>query len=260
MNQPIAKVKQGIDAVRRFLDPPLAPDAPPIEIRASVVDAIERHVAVAGIGKRAFPYDAVSVHILLTHPEDRIPLELVFEDLEARIRQRLRELRCDVPSGLTARVTLIEQPERGWTPGQRFAIDCARAEPLPRQPDRRRPSLAVTIVKGTASRTAYSFRSAVILIGRSAAAVDTRGRVRRRNHIAFDERSTTVSRAHARIVYDRERDEYRLLDEGSVRGTRVVRGDMTFDVRPRHEDSRGVRLQSGDEIHTGDTAVRIVIG
>lgn len=258
MNQRIAKVKKGIDAVRRFLDPPMAPDAPPIEIRAAVIAAIERQVAVTGIGKRAFPYGAVSVRVLLARPDDRMSFELVFEDLEQRVRALLRELRCDVAPVFTADVALLEQPARDWAPGQRFAIEYTKAEPLPQPSPARAPSLSVTIVKGTASRTAYSFRSAVILIGRTAAAVDTRGRVRR-NHIAFDERSPTVSRAHARIVYDRERGEYRLLDEGSARGTRLVRGDMTYDVRPSHEDSRGVRLQSGDEIHTGETALRIVI-
>ena len=258
MNQRIAKMKKGIDAIRRFLDPPLTPDAPPIEIRAAVLDAIERRVAVAGIGMRAFPYDIVSARILINREEDRAPFELVFEDLDDRIRQRLLELRCDPPSDFMVRVTLLEQPEPTWTAGQRFAIEYGKGESPQRQSGPRERSLAVTVVKGTASRTTYSFRSALILIGRSAAPVDTHGRVRR-NHIAFDERSPTVSRAHARIVYDRERDEYRLLDEGSARGTRLVRGDTTVDVRRRHEDSRGVRLQSGDEIHTGDTAMRIVI-
>jgi hypothetical protein len=258
VNQRIANVKKGIDAVRRFLDPPLDPDAPPMEIRAAVIDAIDRQVAVTGIAKRSFPYGAVSVRVLLARPEDRVPFEAVFADLQDRVRQRLRELRCDVPSQFDARVGLLEQAEPGWTPGQRFAIEYTKTAAAPETPPARMPSLNVTILKGTASRPAYSFRSALVLIGRTAAAVDTRGRVRR-NQIAFDDRCPTVSRAHARIVYDRERAEYRLLDDGSARGTRLARGDETMDVRPRHEDSRGVRLQSGDEILAGDTALRIVI-
>jgi pSer/pThr/pTyr-binding forkhead associated (FHA) protein len=258
MNQRIAKMKKGIDAVRRFLDPPLDPDAPPIEIRGAVIDAIERHVAVAGIGKRAFPYGAVSVRVVVTRPEDQAPFELVFDDLEGRVRQRLRELRCEVPADFTARAALLEQPPPGWAPGQRFAIEYTKAGRPPVPPATLIPSLSLTIVKGTSRRTVYSFRSPVILIGRTAAAKDTRGGVRR-NHIVFDERSPTVSRAHARIVYDRERAEYRLLDEGSARGTRLVRGETTLDVRPSREDSRGLRLQSGDEIHAGDTALRVVI-
>ena len=258
VNERIARVKKGIDAVRRFLDPPLEPNAPPIEIRAAVIDAIERQVAVAGIGRRAFPYGAVSVHVLLTRPEDRPAFELVFDDLETRLWQRFRELRAEVPSGFSARTALLDEPPAAWTAGQRFAIDYAKAEPAPRAPSARIPALRVTILKGTASKETYSFQSPVILIGRTAAAKDTRGQVRR-NQIAFDQRSPTVSRAHARIVFDPERVEYRLLDEGSARGTRVVRGEVTEDVRPRHEDSRGVRLESGDEIHAGDAVMRIVI-
>ena len=163
-----------------------------------------------------------------------------------------------MPAGFAARTALLDEPPPAWTPGQRFAVTYARAEAARPAPPARVPALLVTILKGTASKEAYRFQSAVILIGRTAAAVDTRGRVRR-NHIAFDQRSPTVSRAHARIIYDRERAEYRLLDEGSTRGTRLVRGEATLDVRPQHEDSRGVRLESGDEIHAGDTALRIAI-
>ncbi len=258
VNDRLARMKQGIDAVRRFLDPPLEANAPPMEICAAVVDAIERHVAVAGIGRRVFPYGAVSVQVVLPRPEDRTPFELVFDDLETRLRQRLRELRCEVPAAFAARAALLDEAPRAWIAGQRFAIEYARAEPAPPATPARVPALHVTILKGTASKETYTFQSAVVLIGRTAAAKDTRGRVRR-NHVAFDQRSATVSRAHARIVYDRERAEYRLLDEGSARGTRLVRGEATMDVRPRHEDSRGLRLESGDEIHAGDAALRIAI-
>ena len=55
--------------------------------------------------------------------------------------------------------------------------------------------------------------------------------------IAFDERALDVSRAHARIVYDDARREYRLLDDGSAKGTRIVRGDLTIDV-PCHRVTR----------------------
>ena len=252
-------MKKGIDAIKRFLDPPLEPDAPPIEVRGAVIDAIERHVASAGIDRRVFPYGAVSVHVLLARPEDRTPFEIVFDDLEARLRDRMREIRAETPPGLAARVTLIDEAPPRWTAGQRFAVEYVKPETASRAASERMPALRATILKGTASKDAYSFQSAVVLIGRTAAAKDTRGGVRR-NHIAFDQRSPTVSRAHARIVFDPERVEYRLLDEGSARGTRLVRGEVTLDVRPRHEDSRGVRLESGDEIHAGDTAFCIVIG
>lgn len=258
VNERIARVKKGIAAVRRFLDPPLEPHAPPVEIRAAVIETIERHVAVAGIGKRVFPYGAVSVDVLLTHAEQRAPFEVVFDDLEARLRQRLRESRVEVPAGFTARARLLDEAPPTWAADQRFAVGYVKAEPARPAPPPRVPALQVTILKGTASRETYRFQSAVVLIGRTAAAVDTRGRVRR-NHVAFDQRSSTVSRAHARIVYDRGRAEYRLLDESSARGTRLVRGEAMLDVRPQHEDSRGVRLESGDEIHVGDASLRIAI-
>ena len=79
----------------------------------------------------------------------------------------------------------------------------------------------------------------------------------RRNHVAFDDDNSSVSRAHAKLTYDKVRREYRLLDNGSARGTRIVRGETTIPVL---RDPRGVRIQSGDEIELGEASVRVVIG
>ena len=67
----------------------------------------------------------------------------------------------------------------------------------------------------------------------------------------------TVSRAHARMVYDAARGGYRLLDEGSTRGTQVIRRGELIKV-PKN-DPRGVLLMSGDEIQLGDVVLRLTI-
>jgi pSer/pThr/pTyr-binding forkhead associated (FHA) protein len=74
---------------------------------------------------------------------------------------------------------------------------------------------------------------------------------------ALDEQKTTVSRAHARRVYDPARGGYRLLDEGSTRGTRIIRRGELIKV-PKN-DPRGVLLISGDEIQLGDVVLRVTI-
>jgi hypothetical protein len=259
MDQHLANMKKGIAAVRRFLDPPLDAAAPPIEIRAAVLDAIERQVAIVGIGERVFPHGLVSVRVLLPDPSGRVPFERVFADFEARLRERLGEMRCELPAGLAARVTFVKTAPAAWADGQRFAVDYAKADDSPAPPaapPARPPTLAVEVLSGTASKPRYTFDAPIVLIGRTAAVVDTRGRVRR-NHIAFDQEAAGISRAHARIVYDPARREYRLLDDGSAKGTRLVRGDVTTDVRPRHQDARGLRLEDGDEIHLAGAALRI---
>lgn len=258
VDQRIARVKKGLAAVRRFLEPPLGADAPPIEIRGAVLDAIEDQVAVVGIGQRVFSHALVAVRVLLPDAGARAAFDRVFADFEARLRERLGEMRCELPPGFAARVTFLKTAPAAWTEGQRFAIEYAKPEdalPAPAAP-RRPPPLAVDVLHGTAAKSRYRFEAPLILIGRTAAAVDTRGRVRR-NHIAFHDTAAGISRAHARVVFDPARREYRLLDEGSARGTRLIRGDITIDVRTRQQDARGVRLEAGDEIHLGDAALKI---
>src|SRR3954451_4953363 len=116
-------MKKGIAAVRRFLDPPLASDAPPIEIRAAVLDAIERQVAIVGIGQRVFSHGLVSVRVLLPDPAARVPFERVFCDCAARLAERLADMRCEPPPGLSARVLFVKAPPAAWAADQRFAVE-----------------------------------------------------------------------------------------------------------------------------------------
>jgi pSer/pThr/pTyr-binding forkhead associated (FHA) protein len=64
----------------------------------------------------------------------------------------------------------------------------------------------------------------------------------------------SVSRRHAHISYDPDGRSFRLHDDGSEHGTGVVRLGRTVAV-PR--GTRGVRLESGDEIVLGEARVRV---
>jgi pSer/pThr/pTyr-binding forkhead associated (FHA) protein len=84
----------------------------------------------------------------------------------------------------------------------------------------------------------------------------------RHNQVVFveegDEHGATVGRAHASIRWDADRREYRLFDDGSHNGTRIVRAGVTIPVSPR--DPVGVTVRSGDEIQFGTAAVRVEVG
>ena len=252
----IADIRQRIHAVKRFLDPPLGPDALPLELRAAVIDAIEQKIAVTGVEQRTFPYDQIVVRLVAPADVDKATLEKLFADLGSRVRERLREVRCEAPRTLDARASFLKKTPPAWAPGQLFAISyAARAGLEAESSSSSWPLVKVTVVKGIATKKVYAFREPAILIGRTEEATDTKGRIRR-NHVAFDDRHRAVSRAHARLKYDKARGEYRLLDEGSARGTRIVRGDTMMTV-PR--DPRGVRIQSGDAIQVGDAVLRVTI-
>jgi pSer/pThr/pTyr-binding forkhead associated (FHA) protein len=118
--------------------------------------------------------------------------------------------------------------------------------------------LHLAVLKGAAAQTTYTFCQRVVSIGRTAEATDRMGRTRQ-NDVAFDDAADgtteTVGRAHARVTFDASLNHYAIFDEGSSNGTSVVRKGATIPVPPR--DPRGVRIESGDQIHFGRAVVGV---
>jgi hypothetical protein len=243
----------------QFFDGGPAADATPLEIRERVLDDVERHVARAGRGRRIFPYNRIVVQVVALDV-DRPTVTAVFDDIGARVRERLREMRCDPPLNLEARVTVIDNVPAEWTPGRRYAIEYQRCAETPTAPvaAAAQPSLVVIVLKGAAAQAEFAFSQRTIAIGRTPEATDHLGRTRR-NDIAFldsaDGTTETVGRAHARIAYDDATNAYLLFDDGSHNGTFVVRRGTTIPVVAR--DPRGLRLEDGDELHFGRAVVGV---
>jgi hypothetical protein len=274
------KMDKLLDAVRRWTRPwPTGTE--PMEIRRAILDEVESRIVLAGGGKRVFPFNRLRVFLLAPGPRERIELEAVVRDvwdLAAEIRERLAERGCPVPPDLTVDVEVTEQggPEYG---DRRYRIDFERAEraSVPAAPPAApagagtvavhipslaggRPTLELTVLKGAATRKVYSFPAGRLYVGRLEEILDEEGRVRRRNDVAFLEEgdvNQTVSREHARILFDEAAGEIRLRAEPGASSTRILREGRTVDVSAR--DPRGVRLQSGDELHFGRACVKVAI-
>jgi len=116
------------------------------------------------------------------------------------------------------------------------------------------------VLAGTAEAEVYAFTLARIDLGRCAHLRDSLNRLIRTNQVAFADGSTganeSVSRRHAHIVYDGGDGEYRVFDDRSAHGTCVLRNSTSIAVP---SGSRGIRLQSGDEIVLGEARVRVKI-
>lgn len=255
-------VRSAVTRLKRWLDPPLDADARPLEIREGILDRLETRVEPAGGGRRILPHNHVSVTVLATSRDARENLQVVLAGLEAAARARLAETRCTVPFGFTVDVHYVSKPRAGWEPHQQFALDLqtravtqhpvATAAALPR--------LRITVTRGQATEPSYTFAESPVLIGRTAAPVDHRGRPRH-NHVIFldegDAETVTVGRAHASIRFEPDRLQYRLFDDGSHNGTRIRRQGEIIDVPPRNPV--GVALLSGDEIQVGSAALVVDI-
>jgi hypothetical protein len=246
--------------MRIWFDPPLGPDARPLELRKAVVDDAAARVEPAGGGRRVLPFKCAWITVLAESPERRAALEGALTDLQAAVEQRVSELQCEVPAGFVVHVEYIRRPRASWSTGQQFAADYRRDAP----PDTPAPSrdhalvLDAVVIRGTATRSSYTFSDRQIRVGRTENPIDDHGRPRH-NHIAFiegeDEHSHTVGRSHASIRYQPDRREYRLYDDGSHNGTRIIRDGRILEVTPR--DPVGVTIASGDEIVFGTAAVRV---
>ena len=246
----------------------------PMEIRRAVLDEAESKVVALGEGKRIFPYNRLRIHLLDTGPEERAALEAAVKegwDLKTEIAGRIAERGCPVPAGFAVEVVFDEpRPEFGE---RRFFVEYEKAEspapiaipsvpgaPLPEGSGSSvRPLLEITVVKGNATQHVYDFEGpSRIHLGRLEEVVDSDGRVRRRNDVAFREEgeiNTTVSREHARIAWDDAAGGYWLRAEQNASGTRIYRAGRTIDVSAH--DRRGVRIQPGDEIYLGRACVKV---
>ncbi|MBN2319275.1 MAG: FHA domain-containing protein [Acidobacteria bacterium] len=120
------------------------------------------------------------------------------------------------------------------------------------------PEILLEIIKGSAEQSVYRITKDRLLVGCLSKVQDREGRLVRINNVVFpdtgNEINATVGDMHARIWFDFKRQEYRVMDESSLYGTRIVREGHTIEVPP--ENPRGVGLRSGDEIYFGQACLR----
>src|SRR5262249_35667297 len=119
--------------------------------------------------------------------------------------------------------------------------------------------LKLTTLRGVSEEPAYLFTMSRINLGRCREVRDNQNRLIRTNHVAFAETgdpNLSASRNHAHIDCIGTRSEFRLCDDRSAHGTSLLRNGATIPVP---SGSRGVRLQSGDEIALGEVRLHVEI-
>ena len=232
-----------------------------LEIVQQAVDDIALQVHPSGRGRYAFPFNAVVVTFAAPTPEQQARLDAICSGpptLHERVVRRLASAGC-VAADVDVSVEFAAAPETAWARPD-FHVALARVDAAARAP--RQPALRVELIvtHGAADRGAYSFSTLPIAIGRGADVRDHRQQLLRVNHVAFvdtsDDVASSVSRRHARIELDAETGRPRLIDDNSAQGTSVIRHAKGIPV-PR--GSRGLALQSGDEIVVGQARLRLRI-
>ena len=243
----------------------------PLEIGQAIVDAVGERREPAARGRYVFPFNRIHVTIAASR-DARARFQAVFESeptLEQRIAARLRDAGCG-PAPVSCAITYAARPSPGWqTPEFHIEFTRGAAAPAPEHEPEPAPvaapaaarDLQITIVSGTAEAPSYTFTLPRVNLGRCAEVRDSLSRLVRTNHVAFVDLAGTsnhsVSRQHAHIEYVEAARQYRIRDDRSAHGTSVVRNGRTLSVPA---GSRGVRLESGDEIVLGEVRARVVLG
>jgi hypothetical protein len=236
----------------------------PLEIVHAVLEDLERHVQPAGRGTWVFPFNRLTVELLASTREAKARLSGVIGTMDSfrdRIRAKLGPA-CKL-GALDVRIKYRASRGANWTQAD-YHLDLEHVPETSAVVETTSPgagSIELMVSSGAADRRRFVFGTDRIDIGRGSDVLDSRQRLLRRNQVAFAENgdaiNQTVSRRHAHVVYRPTSRDYRVYDDGSARGTSIVRKGSTIPVPT---GARGVALQSDDELVLGQARLRVKIG
>ena len=235
----------------------------PLEVVHALIEAVDERLEPAGRAAHVFPFNRVTLSVVAGSRETRARFAAVFEadpTLRDRVITRLREAGCE-PTDVRVQTRYVSRREAHWSRPD-FHIDFARMPQteLPNPGHRPARELKLTVVHGTADKPTYALSLPRINLGRCLEVRDSRNRLIRTNHVAFTDNvagpNPSVSRRHAHIDSTIDAPHYRVCDDRSAHGTSVLRNGATIIVPA---GSRGIRLESGDELILGEARLRIRI-
>ena len=238
-----------------------APARQPLELAHAIVDVVEGEIQPSGRGQHAFPFTHVRVILPAATARAKALLEVACDgppSLRDRIGDRLRAVGISTPPP-SVKLTFVAKAREDW-PHREFHVEYSRGPADSTAASRGTPQLELTVLSGTAGQESYTFATS-FAIGRGADVRDNRHRLLRTNDVAFTEGggdvNHSVSRRHARVEHDPATGTFRVFDDGSAQGTTIIRKGRGLTV-PR--GTKGLALQSGDELVLGEARIGVRLG
>ena len=245
------RIDQKLRQVLRSSSPDL--EREPIEVYRAVLDEVTSRIDALPRGRLNFAYSRASVRVLLPNPERRRSYELLFTEADALtrgIKSHFEENKVEYPTRFKAEVELVNSLPVDVS-ARGFDVSYSNSPASAAGPDTIR--IQLTVLVGNAERNKYDFAKRRINIGRLAEVLDSDMRTVRHNDVALKDDSTvensTVSRGHAHLEYDPEAGRFRIFDDGSARGTTVIRDGSVIPV-PQGK-SKGILLAARRPNHPG---------
>jgi hypothetical protein len=211
--------------------------------------------------RNLLPFKNINVRLRPTTKSMAREFEAAFmknSSLKSDLFRILKEIPVQFPPDLEISVVLQDKgtpSDNDFEPGGLYEMEFAEPVDTARYEV---PEILLEVVRGSAERTFYRIAKDRLLVGGSPRVLDREGRLVRINNIVFpgaaDEINATVSDMHARIWFDFKRQEFCIMDESSLYGTRISRQGHTIEVPA--ENPRGVGLRSGDAVFFGQACLR----
>ena len=248
--------------ITRFIAPPPLKQQTVLERRTSLLDAIEKTL-VTFQGQEPLPFTRITLHILATDPTDaevyRTTIEGLKPEFSVAVRTRLHQARLEAPPGFVVKHEIHTQAPKELaaylTPENRIYVALHRTA--------QQTKASLRVLAGKTEKTRYTLNShrAPYKIGRLKEVHE----LARTNHIAFLDPETNemrpeemrcnalVSRMHAQIIFDAERDCFCWLNERGF--TRLLRA--TYDAPTVVSGRLPIPLQDQDTFFLGETKAGI---
>lgn len=248
--------KKLASGLRNAVEPSLAQDSEPLEIRSAIVEHVEAQVQAIGGGRRVLATGPLRVRVLAPTKGAEVTLRATLDDISTVVVTRLHEMRCEFAPDWHIETVYVKRRPNGWAKNQSMAFEGVTKPIVPAAA----PTIELMVLRGSTAQPSYAFTRSVVRIGRSSTPTDDRGRPRN-NDIAFledeDEVNRTVTRGHCTIRLSETEGRFRVFDDGSSNGTRLLRNGDSIEVYPR--DPIGVVLRSGDQLQLGQALLSVTI-
>jgi hypothetical protein len=221
------------------------------EVREEIYHRLAPGIAMEQ-DRKVFSFRKIAIR--LQPPTKRIAREFETEfmensSLKSDISGMLARDRVEAPKGLEISVELRQRSLPAGKNNNTASLFEMQLQDRIAPPGADIPEIRMEILKGKGEQAVYRVVKESLLIGCMPEVQDREGRLVRRNNIVFPHDGNDW--------FDLKMREFRIMDESSRAGTRIVREGQTIEVPA--ENVRGVGLRSGDEIYFGQACLRFTL-
>jgi hypothetical protein len=239
----------------------------PLETKQAILREIDNSIVAIGGGIRKFPYPIIEIRIIVSDEAMKGIFHAAFVDnkiLETSIHTHLQPPRCEAAEPVV-KIVLIADSNETQTSNHfeiSYISDTLRSKDA---------EAYLEVLEGLANRKQLHLQYQETFIGRCEQAEARGSKIIRKNDLYFlDARefagrvskelkenemlNQSVSRIHAHIKFNERDGCYYIYDDGSSKGTTLLRGGR--GVAENVDRNIGKELKNGDVICFGKTKVK----